>query len=503
MDDLRRKLRTGAALLACGCLGLIAGPTSLAAAAERDLVVVDSATASVVRVDPGSGSQSSVSVGQNLISPSGIVEAADGSLLVVDREAFGGPGGVVRVDPATGTQTVVSSGGQFHDPTGIAIAADGTLLVSDDEADSGGAVIRVYPATGVQTVVSSGGLFDSPEGVAVAPDGTLLVVDRKAFDKSGGVIRVDPLTGAQTAVSSGEYFERPQNVALAADGRILVTDKKTPQPKGVVIAVGPDGAQTLVSAGGLLNDPRGMLVQGGELVLADPGLSDGPGLVRVDLSTGAQTLVSSGGLLSSPASVALATFPDAPLSDPGPGAPLPAPRFGETVNVVVLSGVIRIAERRGGRLTSFKALTKPGQVRVGAALDASRGRLSLTSARADGTLQSGVFYGGSFVVGQPRNGRGLTELSLIGRRPRCRTRASVKSSASRHRRRLWGDGHGRFRTRGIHSVATVRGTKWLVEDGCEGTLTRVARGAVSVRDFNRKRTVVVRRGQSYTARARR
>ena len=47
------------------------------------------------------------------------------------------------------------------------------------------------------------------------------------------------------------------------------------------------------------------------------------------------------------------------------------------------------------------------------------------------------------------------------------------------KRRLWGDGKGKFRTKGKHSAATVVGTKWLVEDRCDSTLTRVVRGKVS------------------------
>jgi hypothetical protein len=50
-------------------------------------------------------------------------------------------------------------------------------------------------------------------------------------------------------------------------------------------------------------------------------------------------------------------------------------------------------------------------------------------------------------------------------------------------RRLWGDGYGRFRTAGRYSAATVRGTRWLVEDRCDGTVTRVKRGQVAVEDF--------------------
>ena len=52
---------------------------------------------------------------------------------------------------------------------------------------------------------------------------------------------------------------------------------------------------------------------------------------------------------------------------------------------------------------------------------------------------------------------------------------------------------------GTHTL-TVRGTEWLVQDSCAGTLTRVARGVVSVRDNVRRKTIVVRAGKKYLAR---
>jgi hypothetical protein len=69
--------------------------------------------------------------------------------------------------------------------------------------------------------------------------------------------------------------------------------------------------------------------------------------------------------------------------------------------------------------------------------------------------------------------------------------------------KLWGSGKGKFRTNGKYSAATVRGTIWLVEDRCEGTLTKVRRGTVRVRDFRRKKTVTVKAGHTYLARAQR
>ena len=62
-------------------------------------------------------------------------------------------------------------------------------------------------------------------------------------------------------------------------------------------------------------------------------------------------------------------------------------------------------------------------------------------------------------------------------------------------RRLWGKGKGNFRTAGRRSTATVRGTWWLVEDRCDGTLTRVKQGRVDVRDLRLRKTVKLRAGE--------
>jgi hypothetical protein len=48
----------------------------------------------------------------------------------------------------------------------------------------------------------------------------------------------------------------------------------------------------------------------------------------------------------------------------------------------------------------------------------------------------------------------------------------------------------------------VRGTFWLIQDRCDGTLTQVVEGTVDVLDAVRKKTVSVSAGQSYLALAR-
>ena len=103
-----------------------------------------------------------------------------------------------------------------------------------------------------------------------------------------------------------------------------------------------------------------------------------------------------------------------------------------------------------------------------------------------------------------RRAKGLTELNLKGSAAgfrNCRAGGGASASASRRTvRRLRANAKGRYRSRGKHSAATVRGTKWTMTDRCDGTLTRVKRGKVAVRDFRRKKTIVVTAGKSYLTR---
>jgi hypothetical protein len=46
----------------------------------------------------------------------------------------------------------------------------------------------------------------------------------------------------------------------------------------------------------------------------------------------------------------------------------------------------------------------------------------------------------------------------------------------------------------------VRGTRWLTEDRCRGTLTKVTEGAVEVRERRTGRTVLVEAGERHLAR---
>jgi len=202
-----------------------------------------------------------------------------------------------------------------------------------------------------------------------------------------------------------------------------------------------------------------------------------------------------------------------------PSQLLPTAELGRILVAQVVSGTVTIAFPPGftpaGRANAsqkgltFIPLEQAREIPVGSFLNTRRGTVRLTSAtNATGKTQSGNFSRGLFQVLQSRarRARGLTELRLKGSSfNRCRTGSSSDVSAAqlsrRTVRRLRSNARGRFRTRGRHSAATVRGTVWITADRCDGTLTTVKRGKVAVRDFRRKRTVTVRRGKSYLARA--
>jgi hypothetical protein len=149
-------------------------------------------------------------------------------------------------------------------------------------------------------------------------------------------------------------------------------------------------------------------------------------------------------------------------------------------------------------------LTAADQIPVGSILDTTKGQVRLTSAAdASGTTQSGLFKGGLFRVEQKRGSRRpFTDLTLTGGALRCRAGRKPASVARRkdRSRHLFSNVRGRFRTRGRHSVSTVRGTKWLTKDSCRGTLTLVSQGVVVVRDLRKHRSVTLTKGQRYLAR---
>jgi hypothetical protein len=178
--------------------------------------------------------------------------------------------------------------------------------------------------------------------------------------------------------------------------------------------------------------------------------------------------------------------------------PLPAPVVAKTANVTPVKGTVLVKQPGTRR---FIRLEDASHIAIGSQLDVTKGSVRLESAAGGGKTQSGVFRGGLFKLGQKKGKRPITDLTLSAKLRCVKSRRPVQASAKRPRsRQLFGDAHGRFRTRGRHSTATVRGTKWLVKDTCTTTLTVSQRGTVEVRDLVKHRTVTLKSGQRYLAR---
>ncbi len=158
-----------------------------------------------------------------------------------------------------------------------------------------------------------------------------------------------------------------------------------------------------------------------------------------------------------------------------------------------------------------------GPVPYGSKVDVTNGRLTLKADVGTVTLYGDGKDPAQFVPSRTSERvkgkkRALVQLTLIGgdfsacgasRRTASSPLAGEAKKKPKVVRALWGSGKGKFRTRGRYASATVRGTIWLTADRCDGTLTQVRQGVVSVFDFTRKKTVRVPAGKSYLAPARR
>ena len=191
---------------------------------------------------------------------------------------------------------------------------------------------------------------------------------------------------------------------------------------------------------------------------------------------------------------------DPPQTSPPAQQELPPPEVGKSVNVLPTSGTVKI--KLPGK-HSFVVLGEGEQIPLGTTVDTRKGRVTLVAAaNKSGGTATADFFDGLFKVGQTKGAKPITVLALVEKLTGCKAKGKATIAKKKvKKRRLWGDGHGHFQTKGKHSAATVVGTRWLVQDTCTTTLTKVARGKVSVRDFVKKKTVIVRKGHKYVARA--
>jgi hypothetical protein len=182
----------------------------------------------------------------------------------------------------------------------------------------------------------------------------------------------------------------------------------------------------------------------------------------------------------------------------------PPPVIGQTQDVKPVSGTVFIKTKNG----QFIPLTGATQIPSGTVIDALHGSLQLLAALGKGKTEHGTFGGAVFQITQAHTG--LTNLTLLEnafngapsyKLCRAHKAADATAASTKTLQLLKASAHGKFRTTGRYSAATVRGTKWTVADRCDGTLTHVITDSVAVTDFVRHQTIILHAGQSYLAKA--
>ena len=195
---------------------------------------------------------------------------------------------------------------------------------------------------------------------------------------------------------------------------------------------------------------------------------------------------------------------------PAPGSPT----LGQTFNIKPVSGLVLVDIN--GHLVPLTELT---QIPSGVPIDTLHGTLELITATGGGgaahdasvKTQHGDFSGAVFRLSQQTRGAGkglvtlMLALSAFKGAPSqsiCKshgTAADATAASSRTIQLLHASAHGKFRTSGRYSAATVLGTIWTVTARCDGTLTHAIKDEVQVTDFVRHKTIILHAGQSYLA----
>jgi NHL repeat len=481
-----------------------------------------------------------------LNEPRGVASTSDGSLLIADTENHR----IRKVAPGFGTvSTVVGNGNEggllssllgallgtdaeLDHPSAVAVKPDGSFLIADTENN----VIRHVVGDTMTTVAGNGtggyagegvdatdAQLCEPEDVAVTADGGFLIADTgnhviRHVDADGVITTVagngsQGYSGEDVAPTSAE-LSRPKGVEVLDGGGFLIADTGN----DAIRRVKNDKIKT--KAGGStvqatsddedadeLNSPTDVLEVAEDVMLvADAG---GNRVHMVGSRTAEEPKDDDEAPILPPVVDGGKPADNGKRGEgrkPGLLPPPDAPTVAEDLNVARTEGMVRIKLPGSDQ---YVLLERDASIPFGSVVDAKRGTVTLTSARnGRGVTQSAAFRGSFFKVTQRRSRRPVTDLRLRGGdfdscgrgAPRAGAATIARKRRKRARRRLWGRGHGRFRTIGRHGAATVRGTIWLTADRCGGTLVRVRRGRVQVRDFRARKTVFVGAGQSYFAR---
>jgi streptogramin lyase len=496
-------------------------PNDIAVGPDGNLWYVDPVANVIGRITP-EGSITEFTDGlSDGAEPTSIVKGSDNRLWFTEQAT-----GKIGAITSAGVITEYSSNLSGSDePADIAAGPDGKLWFTLT-ADPGG--IGRISTTGDVMKFSAGMTMNSkPLGIAAGPDGALWFAESAAPGRIGRITTA----GSITEYSSGLVaITNPWFITAGPDGNMWFTGNNSPgrvaritlPPLVKELAADQIGTASARLRGRVRPNSQATSYHFEYGPTADYGMATQTAyagssydLMQVQGMVGGLAPATKyhyrvvaendAGVTSGPDRVfATEALPatDLPVAPPHP-EPEPKPEFAK---IIVADGDGVRFKTPGG---TWQDLPDGAELPVGVALDTRRGTVNLQSAGCRGGVQTGTFGGGVFSVRQPRSGCGRVDVYLRGgsfkrcaRLPRHAGARRASAAGTRRVRRLWGrDNGGKFRSHGRHSHATVRGTRWLTEDRCDGTLTRVTNGAVVVRDYKRHRNVLVRADHSYLAKA--
>jgi hypothetical protein len=213
-----------------------------------------------------------------------------------------------------------------------------------------------------------------------------------------------------------------------------------------------------------------------------------------------------------------ASDPVGPVTEPPKAAEPPPPlepEHGISFLVQPAGGTVKIKPPGQSGFTTLDGLRK---IPVNSVIDVRAGTVNLTAATGnlgDTTEDNSVhLWDGLIRLEQSGATNAFTTARLV-EKLRCGKRKGggakagkssggpVATTSGKRRRRVWGSGHGNYKTSGRGGTGSVRGTTWLTKDTCRGTFFKVTDGiGISVFDFDLGQTFDLGPGQSYFARNR-
>jgi hypothetical protein len=488
-----------------------------------------------------------------LTDAEGVASTGDGGFLIADsadaRVRRVSPGGTISTVAGTGSvcggppcgDGGAATSATLARPKDVAVLPGGGYLVADQDNDvvrmvtAGGTISTVagnYTATFDGDGPATAHALNDPFSVSPTRDGGFLIADegnQRIRKVVAGTMTTDAGTGlpacgggpcGDNGPAKAAQLNNPDGVASRPDDSYYISDSannriRRVDTNGVITnaAGDPNGGFGNSGDGGpatsaFLNTPADLSQCGNSVIVADFGNNrvrwfGVPPLGGTNPCVPPPATITSGS--STPAGGGGGASAAAP--PPLPPPTVPPPVLGSAVDATPIAGVVLV--RLPGQ-SAFTALGGVASLPIGTEFDTTKGTVEIDFATGVQDPHSAVVSLGRFKTAQATATGSALQLPLTGKLRGCPRagRASADAVAARaSTRKVNVKAKGPVKTRGRYGAATVRGTAWTITDRCNtaraGTLVAVTEGVVAVSDQVKHKTVLVRAGKRYFARAKR